>query len=230
MPDRLITLAIDETPTAAGAVFTFRVRFDDRLVVADGTLTLTQSEQVRDIGETYGAVFANPQDPASFRLAPAQLRAIGLALFDIWFKSSWSQLAVQPGDRQILVIASGIPEILNLPWELMRPPEREEIGTDAGWGIRRLPWPDRQLATAASLNPGPLRVLFVASSPRDPPELDYELEEELLQRALGPKAQMESAILGMFDELVSLTDDFGPHILHLSGHGTVGERRLTSRA
>jgi tetratricopeptide (TPR) repeat protein len=222
MADRLITLEISDATAAEGPSFTYNLKLDDQSIAANKALSFTQAEQTRDIGETYDAVFANPQEQSSAQLAPAQLRAIGSALFGLWLEPHWQQLTVQPGDRQILVVASGNSEVLNLPWELLRPPAREDIGSDGGWGIRRLPWSDRKLAQGSDLSAGPLRVLFVACSPRNLAELDYEREEELLWRAVGSKALMETASLGTFDELSDRVASFRPHIVHLSGHGTIG--------
>jgi len=85
------------------------------------------------------------------------------------------------------VIASEVPEVLNLPWELLRPPGGDAVGTDPNWGLRRYPRTDRPLPPfAGSLPPRPLRILFMACAPEDQAPVDYEREEELLLAAIRP--------------------------------------------
>ncbi|MBP7070870.1 MAG: hypothetical protein KBA97_07345 [Methanothrix sp.] len=44
-----------------------------------------------------------------------------------------------------MTIASDAPEILNLPWELLRPPESDFLGLDPRFAIRRLPGSEKKL-------------------------------------------------------------------------------------
>ncbi|HSD57189.1 MAG TPA: hypothetical protein VLB04_03325 [Methanotrichaceae archaeon] len=84
---------------------------------------------------------------------------------------------VPVGALRFLVIVSEAPEILNLPWELLLPPDGEFLGINPLFRIRRLPISGKQLAPfAGELRPRPLRLLFMACSPTDLPELDYEHE------------------------------------------------------
>jgi CHAT domain len=127
------------------------------------------------------------------------------------------------------VIASDRASVLNLPWELLRPPGGEAIGADAKWGLRRLPWADRRLEAAdGQLPAGPLRVLYMVSAPTDQVELDFEREEELLLSALGRTGRrvvFDSGDLGSFDELGERINEFRPHIVHLTGHGVAREQK-----
>jgi tetratricopeptide (TPR) repeat protein len=223
MAERLIQLSAFDAPADGGSLLRYSLALDGRVVAANRVLTAEESARIREIPETYETLFVNGA-PQSAQLALGQIQGIGATLFDLWLKSDWQTIAIAPGDRRILVVASALPEVLNLPWELLRPPGGSDIGSDAGWGVRRLPWPDRTPVSGSPLLPGPLRVLFFACSPRDLPELDFEREEEVLMTAVGPNAVMETASLGTFEELGDLVDAFNPHIVHLSGHGVVGEQ------
>jgi len=75
---------------------------------------------------------------------------------------------------------------------------------------------------AGELRPRPLRLLFMACAPIDQPTLDYEREEEALFRAVsGQDVAFDSCDLGTLEELKERVNEFRPHVLHLTGHGTV---------
>jgi hypothetical protein len=109
-------------------------------------------------------------------------------------------------------------------------PDGDFLGIDPLLRIRRFPSFVRQMALfTGELRPGPLRLLFMASSPLDLPELDYEKEEEALFRAIyGQDVAFDSCDLGSFEELKEKVSEFRPHIVHLTGHGAVleGEGRF----
>jgi hypothetical protein len=70
----------------------------------------------------------------------------------------------------------------------------------------------------------PLRILFTACAPTDLAGLDYEKEEEAILRIadkLGSRVHLEIAEAGTFEELRELIAEHRPHIVHLSGHGSV---------
>ena len=154
-------------------------------------------------------------------------RALGKQLFDFWLASSWEKIeaAVPVGSLRFLVIASDIPEILNLPWELLLPPDSDFLGINPLFRIRRFPSSAKQMAPfTGELRPRPLRLLFMACSPSDQPTLDYEKEEEALFRAIyGQDVAFDSCDLGTFEELKEKVNEFKPHIVHLTGHGAVLE-------
>jgi hypothetical protein len=64
-------------------------------------------------------------------------------VFDLWLASSWEKItkAVPVSALRFLVIASEVQEILNLPWELLLPPEGEFLGINPLFRIRRFPSP-----------------------------------------------------------------------------------------
>ncbi|HII06557.1 MAG TPA: CHAT domain-containing protein, partial [Methanotrichaceae archaeon] len=130
------------------------------------------------------------------------------------------------GSLRLLVIASDLPDVLNLPWELILPPEGDFLGVDSKFSIRRFPRSDQQLeAFDGDLRPRPLRLLLAASSPTNLPTLDYEREEEYLLRAIsGLDVAFDSGDLGSFEDLRNHVEQFQPQVVHLTGHGAVGKK------
>ena len=108
---------------------------------------------------------------------PPALRAMGRVLFETWFAPVWDTLGprVRSGQYRLL-IQSAEPAGLNLPWELVEVGDGLPLGCDAAWSLRRTSLP--ALATGGPLDPGPLRIIFLASAPIDLPQLDFEREED----------------------------------------------------
>jgi hypothetical protein len=179
---------------------------------------------VREISRSFGALFEQGCQPE--KDADAQ-RALGKQLFDLWLATSWEKIkaSVPVGSLRFLVIASEVPEILNLPWELLLPPlpDSDFLGINPLFRIRRFPSSVKQMAPfTGELRARPLRLLFMACSPSDQPTLDYEKEEEALFRAIyGQDVAFDSCDLGTFEELKEKVSEFKPHIVHLTGHGAV---------
>jgi tetratricopeptide (TPR) repeat protein len=227
MVDRLITLEISEEPADGGRRFIYNLWIDEQIIKTTQVLSLKDSNNLLNMGEAYYALFAEQAVPA--QLALDHIRAMGSQLFELWLKPNWEILgASRSVERQVLVIASKQANVLNLPWELLRVPDRDDIGTDLGWGIRRIPsdrGANQGRRKTPPLEPGPLRVLFIACSPSDPgfAELDYEREETAVLRAVGPSTRLKIGTLGTFEELQDLLNTFQPHVVHLSGHGMIGQ-------
>ena len=211
MPDRVIQLSISESGLGSGAVFTFHLYLDGKVLASNQGLTVPQSQAVRELSFRYGLLFEQRRLP---QLAREELAAIGAQMFELWLAPSWQRLSAKLGlgDQRILVIASDRASVLNLPWELLRPAEGEAIGADARWSVRRLPWAGRQLETAdGRLTVGPLKVLYMVSAPTDQVELDFEREEERLLSALGRTGRrvvFDSGDLGSFEELGERINEF----------------------
>ena len=69
------------------------------------------------------------------------------------------------GEHPLLAIASDAPEILNLPWELLLPPEGEFPGLDPLFAIRRLPGFEKKLDSfRASCGPAPCACIAKSSA------------------------------------------------------------------
>ena len=120
--------------------------------------------------------------------------------------------------------------MLNLPWELVELAPDLPVGCDAA-SAGRSPSMDAT-AAAVAFRPGPLRILFLASAPTDQGQLDFEREEDAMLRAT---AQLQNVSIyfaeaGTFDELKELVAECRPHVVHLSGHGTVDKDGMGSFA
>jgi tetratricopeptide (TPR) repeat protein len=226
MTNRLINLTISQAGDAASSVFSFHVRIGDDVVASNQVLTVEDSRRVREISLEYGSLFERDQAP---KAAEGYLAAIGAELFSIWLAPFWEKVTKghPAGASRQLLINSCDPEVLNLPWELLRPPHGEAIGVDGKWVLRRLPDPEATFSQAPQELPaGPLRVLYIVAAPTDQADLDFEKEEELLLRALsrtGHEAAFDSGDLGSFDELEQRISEFRPHVVHLTGHGLAGD-------
>ena len=69
----------------------------------------------------------------------------------------------------------------------------------------------------------------MACAPQDQATLDYEREEASLLQAIaraGPNVAFDSGDLGTFEELRQRINEFQPHLVHLTGHGIVGDDGL----
>ena len=222
--DPTITLSIEESGERPNTTYLFHVLLDGKALISNQGLSLPDSQAVREISRSFGTLFeqgCRPEKDADDQ------RALGAQLFDLWLATSWEKIkaAVPVGSLRFLVIASEVPEILNLPWELLLPPEGDFLCINPLFRIRRFPSSAKQMATfTGELRPGPLRLLFMACSPTDQPTLDYEREEEALFRAIyGQDVAFDSCDLGTFEELKEKVSEFKPHIVHLTGHGAVLE-------
>ncbi len=124
-----------------------------------------------------------------------------------------------------IVIESGKPEILRLPWETLYHPESGFLGRSEGFTLSRA-----MPATGAELpaiEDGPLRVLLFTALPDDIGEkeqLRIEDEQALVLEALGQWRQSGHVLLempddGRFSEFTHQLQHFRPHLVYLSGHG-----------
>jgi hypothetical protein len=217
-----ITLSIKESGAPPNSTYLFHISLDGHPILTNQSLSLPDSETVRQISRSFGSLFEQSCRPEMEAGAEA---ALGAQLFALFLASSWEKIcsAVPSGSTRFLTIASDAPEILNLPWELLCPPGGEFLGLDPLFAIRRLPGSEKKLEPfTGELRPRPLRLLFMACSPRGPAELDYEREEEALFRAVsGQDVAFDSCDLGTFEELKERVSEYRPHILHLTGHGVV---------
>jgi len=192
-----ITLSIKETGGHPGSTYHYHILHNGNPITSNQSLILPESQAVREISRSFGALFEQGCSPE--KDADAQ-RALGRQLFSLWLEPSWEKIraAVPVSVLRFLVIASEVPEILNLPWELLLPPESDFLGINPLFCIRRFPSSARQMAPfTGELRPRPLRLLFMACSPSDQPTLDYEKEEEALFRAVyGQDVAFDSCDLG----------------------------------
>ena len=124
-----------------------------------------------------------------------------------------------------IVIESGKPEILHLPWETLYHPESGFLGRSEGFTLSRaMPSTGAELP---AIEDGPLRVLLFTALPDDIGEeeqLRIEDEQALVLEALGQWRQSGHVLLempddGRFSEFTHQLHHFRPHLVYLSGHG-----------
>jgi hypothetical protein len=147
---------------------------------------------------------------------------LGRSLFHLFFEKAWNKVEPKISETAELVVVSDIPEVLQLPWELLSLKGKEAIGFYPGFIIRRLPKAADDLpAFSGNLPPGPLRALFMVCEP-----LDIELEERSIMQAMeGLDIAFEICDAGSFEKLLSIAESFRPHLIHLFGLGKMLEGR-----
>jgi hypothetical protein len=200
-----ITLSIKESGAPPNTTYLFHISLDGRALLTNQSLSLPDSEKLRQISRSFSFLFEQACRPEKDAASQA---ALGAQLFELWLAPSWEKIraAVPSGSIRFLTIASDAPEILNLPWELLHPPGGDFLGLDPRFAIRRLPGSEKKLECfSGDLRPQPLRLLFMACAPTDQAALDFEREEEALFRAVsGQEVAFDSCDLGTFEELVWL--------------------------
>ncbi len=200
-----ITITVSEAGTAAARTFAYKILVDGN-VVAERILTPVQTQQVQEMASQYFAL----SQGAGVAGANSYLSILSKGLFHLFLEAGWQDFKamILPGGR--LAIASTIPEVLQLPWELLSLCDQ---GSSNGSSVIRLPRAaDGLIAPMAALRPGPLRVLFLAAEP-----LDYEEEEQsILKASEGLDISLTICESGTLEELKSLAESFRPHLVHLA--------------
>jgi len=142
--DAIITLSINEAGTPPQSTFLFHVMVDGDVVASNQSLSPDESKAVREVSRRYNALFEGAFAP---KLAAEKMAALGAELFALWLAGSWEKIGanVKSGSRRLLVLASDLPDVLNLPWELLRPPRDDFLGVDSNFSIRRFPRSGQQI-------------------------------------------------------------------------------------
>ena len=209
-----ITIAVSEEGSAQTRTFEYKVTLDGE-VVSERKLSPVQTSQVREMAMQYLSLLQGSGGSNSPG-AKSYLPILGAGLFHLFLESGWQGLAskIPAGEVGRLIINSSIPEVLQLPWELIQLPGWEDIlGVSPNNSLIRHPGSSGSLSSfSLELSPGPLRVLFLAA------ERDFEREEsEMLKVAEGLNILLEISDSGTLEELKSLAESFRPHIVHLVG-------------
>src|ERR1044072_7074503 len=133
-----ILLSIREEEETGQPVFLFDVLVNDDVVASNQTLSAAESQSVRELSRRYNLLFEQRYAPP---LASDALKSVGAELFNLWLARVWDKIKEKcpPGSARLLAVASGVADVLNLPWELLRPAGGEFIGLDAKFNVRRLP-------------------------------------------------------------------------------------------
>ena len=212
-----VLLSINDAGTPAARSYAFTILADSQ-TLDDRTLTPVESQEITEISGQYQSLF----DQSCRYHRTDYLEILGSGLFHLFFDVAWGRIRSKASYGKVnLVVASDIPEVLILPWEIVRPPDGDMLGFDPSFSILRLPERQNSLPQfIGQLPPGPLRVVFVACAPRQ--SLDYIKEEESFFKALdGTEVVLDSCDLGTFEELGKRVDEFRPQIVHLVGQGVV---------
>jgi tetratricopeptide (TPR) repeat protein len=199
-----ITITVTEAGTAFARTYACKIQIDGT-VLAEKTLTPVQTQQIQEIAFQY---FSLQKDAAS-SAAKDYLPILSNMLSQHFFKAGDQDISVLVSPGAILTVASPIPEVLQLPWELLQLPRARS----AEISIIRLPGIESRLLAASSPpTPGPLRLLFLAAEP-----LDYEEEEQAIQK-ISEGLDMDLAICeeGTWEELKEKALAFQPHLVALS--------------
>lgn len=217
-----IILSIVEAGTPAARAFALRV-FGRSRCIAEQALTPVESQEVREIAGQYVSLLGKGCSTD----ARDYLDILGAGIFRLFIERIWQQLKSDVSEGADIVVASQIPEVLQLPWERLKlPGSSAEMGFDERFSLRRMPSASESLqAASGEPRPGPLRILFMACEP-----LDYETEEiGMLQAAEGLQAALEICDAGSFEELRRRIQAFRPHLVHLvcQGKRSNGQARIS---
>ncbi len=136
-----------------------------------------------------------------------------------------------------LILRSGSPEVLSLPWECLCHPELGFLGMHDGFTLSRQ-IPDAVSERGGAPPAGPLKVLLFTSLPDDldaeKERLNTEAEQENVIEALDPwvregRAELTCPDDGRFSVFRRLLRDEEFHLVFLSGHGMFRENTLADK-
>jgi tetratricopeptide (TPR) repeat protein len=199
-----VMIKVSEAGTAAARTFAYEIIADGR-VRSQGKLTPVETQQVHEIGSQYLSLLAGKDREQAESYLPLLRDALGHLFLE----------KGEPGRRESigsdarLVVASSIPEVLQLPWELLR------LWPSSDKGLRVV----RRPGIAGGVSPsrpepsaGPLRLLFLAFD-----RAGWE-EEETAVLELAESLDMEVVVCesGSRQELKEAAEGFRPHLLHLA--------------
>ena len=199
-----IIINVSEAGTAAARTFAYEIAVDGR-VIAQGALTPVESQQVHEIGSQYFSLWETKGQEQAVSYLPLLKDALG-RLFLGKGEQGWRG-SIASDAR--LVISSPIPEVLQLPWELL------ELSPSLDGRLRIVRRPGILEAVSTSLpkpSAGPLRLLFLASGMED-----WENKEKaVLEMAEGLEMEIVICESASRSELKRMAEQFQPHLLHLA--------------
>lgn len=227
-------IEIWETGTAAARAFEIIIAVDGE-VVMNRRLNPVEAMEAREISSQYASFFSNGKKGKN-----SYLHLLGESIFRLFFQPGWQELGPKILSGGRLIVVSSIPQILLLPWELLRLPGFEDMadGSSPDFAVLRVPMeggrpassslPAPFLSQPSELRRGPLRMLFFSTN------LQHFEEEELslLKAVQGLDIHLEMGETASFEELKSSIESFQPHLVYLSGEAKLsgevsgGEARL----
>jgi tetratricopeptide (TPR) repeat protein len=212
-----LAITVSEAGTSAARSLVYRIRAGGELQT-ECTLSPAASAEVGDISLQYLSLFSKDCRAEG---AEDYLQLLGDGLFRLFMEGSWEKIRDAVADGAGIVVISGIPEVLQLPWEMLRLAGSAALGLDPRFTLRRSPMERELLRFQGSLAPGPLRILFMACRP-----LDYSAEEkEFLEDLKGLDVAFEVCDAGTFQELRERAAAFRPHLVCLVGQAVVKEKK-----
>ncbi|MDD1722455.1 MAG: hypothetical protein LUQ15_03060, partial [Methanothrix sp.] len=199
-----IIIKVSEAGTAAARTFAYEI-IADAVVAAQGTLTPVQTQQVYEIGSQYFSLLeAKGQEQAM-----SYLPLLRDALAHIFLERGEQGWRESIASDARLVISSSIPEVLQLPWELLRFSPSIDGGLRA---VRRPGIIGESSLPRPKASAGPLRLLFLASDSI----ARQEEEKAVLEMAEGLEMEVVVCESGTRQELKEAAGKFRPHLLHLA--------------
>lgn len=212
-----LVIYVSEAGASAARSLTCRIRAGDELLT-ERILPPVESQEVRDISLQYISLFSKACQAEG---AEDYLQLLGDGIFHLFWELDWDKIRATVAQGASIVVASQIPEVLQLPWELLRLAGAAAVGLDPRFSLRRSPKEGEHFRFSGGLSPGPLRILFMACQP-----MDYSQEEkEFLQAMEGLDAAFEVCDAGRFQELKGRAAAFRPHLVILVGQTVAKEKK-----
>lgn len=200
-----LTITVSEAGTAAARTFAYEISSLGK-VLAERTLTPIQSQQVMEIASQYFSLLRG----TGLTESKSYLAILRKSLSHIFLEAGAQEWRdeILPGAK--LVVSSSIPEVLELPWELLSLARNEEQRCDIL--VVRRPGGDEVSAHLPEISAGPLRLLFMAANSQG-----YEEEERrILQMGEGLNMEIAVSESGRPEDLRAHAEQFWPHLIHLS--------------
>lgn len=215
-----IIVEVWETGTAAARAFELRIAVDGEEFM-NRRLNPVEALEAGEISSQYASFFSDGKKGKN-----SYLHLLGESIFRLFFQPVWKEMAPKILSGGRLIVVSSMPQILLLPWELLRLPGDEDmaVGSSQDFAVLRVPMeggqPSGSSLPAASLSlpshelrSGPLRMLFLSADPQH-----FEVEElSLLKAVQGLDIHLEIGENASFEELKSSIESFQPHLVYLSG-------------
>lgn len=166
------------------------------------------------------------------QLAAPLLHSVGVELFHLWLAPFWSAIDQTVGlDRcsVFLTVVADAPEVLNLPWELLKWPSGVMLGLDSGINLRRRPSryldhavPPPESCPQLTITSAPLKILCMVSAPTGFNNCDAAQEMATFFHAMQPSLEnvffvFNSVSTATREALIKQIQQLKPHIVYLSG-------------
>jgi hypothetical protein len=162
------------------------------------------------------------------------LVSFGSTLFNFLFTGAirdlYRSLISSTEGKVRITVASPLPELVILPWELMCDAHLDYfprfLSNQSNVLVNRsLRMFNRSVVQAENLADDELRILLVTANPIDTAMLDLRMEEHLLTFSINqpPSISNNVHVKTLHDADINQLDDtitnFNPHVLHFAGHG-----------